>query len=58
MSDQKYTSFEKLTRDKPDNTKIMAGHSTFTVEQLEEEIKMDSEIGRKLKSIEKELEKY
>lgn len=50
--------FEKLARDSEGNTLIMAGHSTFTIEQLEEEIKMDSEIGRKLKMIEKELDKY
>lgn len=50
--------YQKLTRDSPDNTKIMAGHSMFTVEQLEEEINMDTEIGRKLKTIEKELDKY
>lgn len=50
--------FEKLSRDNENNTKIMAGHVQFTIEQLEEEIKADSEVGRKLKSIEKELEKY
>lgn len=50
--------FEKLTRDNPENTKIMAGYSTFTVNQLEEEISSDTEIGRKLKSIEKQLEDY
>lgn len=55
---QENTKFNKLTRDSPENTKICAGHSTFTVNQLEDEIKVDSEIGRKLKTIEKELEKY
>ena len=50
--------YEKLSRGDSDKTIIMAGHSTFTIEQLEAEINMDSEIGRKLKSIEKELEKY
>ena len=50
--------FEKLSRDSPETTKIMAGHTIFTIEQLENEIKVDSEIGRKLKSIEQELEKY
>ena len=50
--------FEKLTRDDPDNTKICAGGHIFTAQQLEEEINMDTEIGRKLKTIEKELEKY
>lgn len=48
--------FEKLSRDEQGKTKIMAGHQSFTIEQLENEIKMDSDIGRKLKSIEKELE--
>lgn len=50
--------FEKLSRDREENTKICAGHSTFTISQLEEEINMDTEIGRKLKTIEKELDKY
>lgn len=50
--------FEKLSRDKEENTIIMAGHTKMTIAQLEEEIKADSEIGRKLRSIEKELEKY
>lgn len=50
--------FEKLSRDKEEKTKIMAGHTTLTIHQMEEEIKADSEIGKKLKSIEKELDKY
>jgi len=50
--------FEKLSRDSEDNTKIMAGHVQFTIKQLEDEIKVDSEIGKKLKSVEEELEKY
>lgn len=50
--------YEKLTADKEENTKILAGHISFSVKQLEEEISADSEIGRKLKSVEKELEKY
>lgn len=50
--------FVKLSRDDEDKTKIMAGHTVFTVRQLEDEINADSEIGRKLKSIEKELLKY
>lgn len=50
--------FEKLTIDEEDKTKIMAGHVQFTIGQLEDEIKADSEIGRKLKSVEKELLKY
>lgn len=50
--------FERLSRDKEENTIIMAGQLKMTVSQLEDEIKADSEIGRKLKSIEKELDKY
>lgn len=55
MSDHK---FEKLSRDDKENTRIMAGQVIFTIDQLEEEIKADSEVGRKLRSIERELEKY
>ncbi len=50
--------FEKLSRSTEEDTKIMAGHVQFTIKQLEDEIRVDSEIGRKLKSVEKELEKY
>ncbi len=50
--------FEKLSRDDEKKTRIMAGHAEFTIQQLEDEIKADSEVGRKLRSIEKELEKY
>jgi hypothetical protein len=50
--------FEKLSRDKEENTIIMAGQTKMTVSQLEDEIKADSEIGRKLRQIEHELEKY
>jgi putative AlgH/UPF0301 family transcriptional regulator len=50
--------FEKLSRDDEKKTMIMAGHAQFTIEQLEEEINANSEVGRKLKSVEKELEKY
>jgi putative AlgH/UPF0301 family transcriptional regulator len=48
--------FKKLTRDEERKTKIMAGHSAYTPEQLENEIKAGSEIGKKLKSVEKILE--
>ena len=58
MTDSNNRRFVKLSRDEEDKTKIMAGHTVFTVQQLEDEIKADSEIGRKLKSIEKELDKY
>ena len=58
MTDTHDRKFVKLSRDDEDKTKIMAGHTVFTIQQLEDEIKSDSEIGRKLKSIEKELDKY
>jgi hypothetical protein len=48
--------FKKLTRDEESKTKIMAGHTQFTVEQLENEISAKSEIGKKLKTVEKILE--
>lgn len=48
--------FEKLSRDKSESTVIMAGHTPFTVEQLENEINANSDIGKKLKDIEKKLE--
>lgn len=51
-------SYEKLTRDSIEDTKIFAGGHIFTAQQLEEEIDMSTEIGRKLKTIEKDLEKY
>lgn len=51
--------FEKLSRDSPENTKIMGGHTQFTIEQLENEMIDDkSEIGKKLRSIEHILERY
>lgn len=51
--------YEKLTRSNDKDTKIMAGHVSFTVERLENEMKQDnSEVGKKLRSIEKELEDY
>ncbi len=60
MSDKNInTKFEKLSLDNPDSTKIMAGYATFSIQQLENEMdNPNSEIGKKLKSIEKELEKY
>lgn len=54
----KNSKFEKLSLDTPENTKIMAGYATFSIQQLEDEIISDSEIGRKLRSVEAELEKY
>ena len=55
----KNSKFEKLSLDTQDNTKIMAGFTEFTIQQLEDEIdNPNSEIGRKLRSVEAELEKY
>lgn len=51
--------YKKLSRDEEKNTKIMGGHVQFSIEQLENEMKDDnSEVGRKLRSVEKELEDY
>ncbi len=50
--------FEKLSLDDPNKTVIMAGYTEFTIEQLENEINADSEIGKKLKSVEHILEQY
>lgn len=47
--------FDKLSRDDKTKTRIITGNKQFTVDQLEKEIKKNSEIGRKLKSIEKKL---
>lgn len=55
----KNSKFEKLSLDNPENTKIMAGYAEFTIKQLEDEIdNPNSEIGKKLKSVEAELDKY
>jgi len=55
----KNSKFEKLSLDAPENTKIMAGYAEFSIQQLEDEIdNPNSEIGKKLKSVESELEKY
>ncbi len=53
MSEHK---FEKLSRDKEANTRINVGHTQFTVEQLEKEIKSNSSLGKKLKSVENQLD--
>jgi putative AlgH/UPF0301 family transcriptional regulator len=50
--------FENLSLDTPENTQIMAGYATFSIKQLEDEIDSNSEIGKKLKSVEAELDKY
>ncbi len=55
----KNSKFEKLSLDNPENTKIMAGFAEFTIQQLEDEIdNPNSEIGKKLKSVEDMLDKY
>lgn len=55
----KNSKFEKLSIDDPQNTKIMAGYAEFTIQQLEDEIdNPNSEIGKKLKSVEDMLDKY
>lgn len=56
MEDNK--KYEKLSRDDVNSTKIMAGQHIFTIPELEQEMKVDSEVGKKLKSIEDELAKY
>jgi hypothetical protein len=48
--------FEKLSRDDEINTKIFAGESQFTVEELEKDIKSNSRLGKKLKQVEKKLD--
>lgn len=51
--------FEKLSLDDLSNTKIMAGYAEFTIQQLEDEIdNPNSEIGKKLRSVEELLDKY
>ncbi len=50
--------FKKLSADNGNKTKIMAGHTGFSIEQLEDEIDAGTMIGKKLKSVEEELEKY
>ena len=53
MSEHK---FEKLSRDRETNTRIMVGQDQFTVKQLEKEIESNSGLGKKLKCIEKKLD--
>jgi len=52
------SKFEKLSLDDTNNTRIMAGYATFSIQQLENEIDSNSEIGKKLKSVEKLLDNY
>jgi putative AlgH/UPF0301 family transcriptional regulator len=44
-----------MSRDSEKNTRIMAGSSQFTIDQMEKEIKSNSKLGKKLKLIEKKL---
>lgn len=53
MAKEKY---EKLCRTDENDTVVYAGQAKLSIKQLEHEVKMDSEIGKKLKSIEKILE--
>jgi len=51
--------YEKLSRSTKEDTKIMAGQTVFDISQLEDEMANDnSEVGRKLRSIEHILENY
>lgn len=59
MTDNKKAHFDKLSIDDEDKTKIYAGQVTYTIKQLEDEmIDPKSEVGKKLRDIESELEKY
>lgn len=57
-SSPKGIKYDSLSLDTEENTKIYAGHGTYTVKQLQQEIDSNSEIGKKLKKVESELEKY
>lgn len=56
--ESKEPKYESLSLDTEENTKIMAGHGVYTVKQLQQEIDSNSEIGRKLKSVEEKLKDY
>jgi hypothetical protein len=56
--ESKEIKYESLSLDTEERTKIYAGHGVYTVEQLQQEIDSNSEIGRKLKTVEKDLDKY
>ena len=56
--EEKPYQYESLSLDSEENTKICAGHGTYTVKQLQQEIDSNSEIGRKLKSVEEKLKDY
>ena len=50
--------YESLSLDTEENTIIYAGHGAYTIEQLQQEIDSNSEIGRKLKTVEEKLKDY
>lgn len=53
------STFEKLSLDDPEKTRMMAGYAEFSIKQLEDEIENpNSEIGKKLKSVENQLKNY
>jgi hypothetical protein len=54
----KEIKYESLSLDSEENTKIMAGHGVYTVKQLQQEIDSNSEIGKKLKTVEEKLKDY
>jgi hypothetical protein len=56
--ESKEIKYESLSLDTEENTVIYAGHGAYTIRQLQQEIDSNSEIGKKLKMVEKELEKY
>lgn len=58
ISAPKEIKYESLSLDTEENTKIYAGHGTYTVKQLQQEIDSNSEIGRKLKQVEDKLKDY
>lgn len=50
------SKYEKLSRTDDNDTIMYAGQAKLTIKQLEHEVKMDSDIGKKLKSIERILD--
>lgn len=50
--------FDKMSIASEKDTAIWTGQTKMTIQQMEDEISADSEIGRKLKSVEKDLKKY
>lgn len=54
----KEMKYESLSLDTEENTKIYCGHGVYTVKQLQQEIDSNSEIGKKLKTVEDKLKDY